>query len=75
MSDAAQRIAREITRPRNLNPPRRERTYPRVVKRHRHANLYHMKKPTDTGTRHHAPPTLRIYRATPRTTSTNTRSN
>jgi hypothetical protein len=48
-----------ITRTRNLNPPRRHRSYPRVVKRARH-NLYRVKKPGDTGTRHHGPPTIRL---------------
>jgi hypothetical protein len=57
-------IAEQITRPANLNPPRRQRTYPRVVKRHRHANLYRQKKTTDTGTRHHTPPTIRHHPAT-----------
>lgn len=40
-----------IVRRRNLNPARRHRSYPRVVKRARH-NHYRVKKPTDTGTRH-----------------------
>ena len=47
-----------ITGPRDLNQ-RRERTYPRVVKRGRH-NSYRIKKPTDHGTRHHAPPTIQL---------------
>ena len=38
----------DITRKRNLNPERRNRTYPRVVKRARH-NSYRVKKPGDTG--------------------------
>ncbi len=56
---------KEITRPANLNPRRRQRSYPRVVKRHRHANLYRRKKTTDTGTRHHAQPTIRHHPVTP----------
>ena len=44
----------DITRTRNLNPPRRDRTYPRVVKRARH-NSYRVKKPGDHGTRHDGP--------------------
>ena len=49
----------DITRPRNLNPPRRHRTYPRVIKRSRH-NAYKVKKPGDHGTRHHGPPTITV---------------
>jgi hypothetical protein len=49
----------DITRKRNLNPERRHRTYPRVVKRGRH-NSYRVKKPGDTGTRHDGPPTIRL---------------
>ena len=48
----------DITSPRHLNT-RRERTYPRVVKRRRH-NAYRGKTPGDHGTRHHAPPTIRL---------------
>ena len=48
-----------ITRPRNLNPRRRHRTYPRVVKRARH-NAYRVKKPLDRGTRHDGPATIRL---------------
>jgi hypothetical protein len=49
----------DITRTRNLNPRRRHRTYPRVIKRARH-NAYRVKKPGDHGTRHHGPPTIRL---------------
>ena len=49
----------DITRPGNLNPRRRHRSYPRVVKRARH-NLYRIKKPGDHGTRHPGPPTIRL---------------
>ena len=48
-----------ITRPRNLNPRRRHRTYPRVIKRSRH-NAYRVKKPGDHGTRHAGPATIRL---------------
>jgi hypothetical protein len=48
-----------ITRRRNLNPRRRHRTYPRVVKRSRH-NAYRVKKPQDRGTRHDGPATIRL---------------
>ena len=54
----------DITRTRNLNPHRRHRSYPRVVKRARH-NLYRIKKPGDTGTRHHGPPTIRLVNLRP----------
>jgi hypothetical protein len=40
----------DITRPRNLTPKRRHRTYPRVVKRGRH-NSYRVKRSTDIGFR------------------------
>jgi hypothetical protein len=49
----------DITRPRNLNPKRRNRTYPRVVKRARH-NSYRVKRSTDIGLRHDKPPTIRL---------------
>ena len=48
-----------ITRNKNLKPRRRHRTYPRVVKRARH-NSYRVKKPGDTGIRHHGPATIRL---------------
>lgn len=62
MSDQRRRIlgqvAAGITSRQSLNQ-RRERTYPRVVKRPRH-NSYHVKKPGDRGTRHRAPPTITL---------------
>jgi hypothetical protein len=42
-----------ITKKKNLNPKRRDRVYPRVVKRARH-NSYRVKRPGDHGTRHPA---------------------
>ena len=51
MADIAQR--------QHLNPPRRHRTYPRVIKRGRH-NFYRVKKPGDTGTRHDGPATIQL---------------
>ena len=48
-----------ITRKRNLNPRRRNRTYPRVVKRARH-NSYRVKRAADHGTRHPGPATIRL---------------
>jgi hypothetical protein len=44
----------DITDRRNLNPARRHRSYPRMVKRARH-NSYRVKRPGDTGTRHDGP--------------------
>jgi hypothetical protein len=52
-------VIADITRPGNLNPRRRHRTYPRVVKRGRH-NSYRAKKPGDTGTRHDGPATIKL---------------
>ena len=52
----------DITRPRHLNPRRRHRSYPRVVKRARR-NAYRVKKPGDHGTRHDSPPTIRLIAA------------
>jgi hypothetical protein len=52
-------VTADITRNKNLNPPRRHRTYPRVIKRARH-NAYRVKKPGDHGTRHDGPPTIRL---------------
>jgi hypothetical protein len=47
-----------ITDPKHLNK-RRERSYPRVVKRARH-NHYPVKKPGQHGTRHDAPPAIKL---------------
>jgi hypothetical protein len=49
----------DITAKKNLNPRRRHRTYPRVIKRGRH-NAYRIKRPGDHGTRHDSPPTIRL---------------
>jgi hypothetical protein len=54
----------DITRRRNLNPPRRHRTYPRVVKRARH-NHYRVKRSGDRGTRHAGPPTIALVNLPP----------
>ncbi len=48
-----------ITRKKHLNPKRRNRTYPRVVKRARH-NSYRVKRPTDHGTRHNCQATINL---------------
>jgi hypothetical protein len=52
-------IMADITSPRNLNPARRHRSYPRVIRRARH-NSYRVKRPGDTGIRYHGPPTIRL---------------
>jgi len=49
----------DITSPRNLNPARRHRSYPRVVRRARH-NSYRVKRPGDIGTRNDGPATIRL---------------
>lgn len=61
----------DITSPRNLNPRRRHRTYPRVVKRARH-NTYRVQTTTDLGTRHTGPPTVKIATTTRNGTLINT---
>jgi len=48
-----------ITKKKNLNPKRRHRTYPRVVKRADH-NSYRVKRPGDHGTRHPRPATISL---------------
>jgi hypothetical protein len=54
----------DITRKQNLNPERRHRTYPRVVKRARH-NSYRVKRPGDQGIRHSQPPTIKLANLSP----------
>ena len=49
----------DITRTKNLNPERRHRTYPRVIKRARH-NSYRVKRPGDHGTRHSGAATIKL---------------
>ena len=53
-----ERAIAEIASPRHLSK-RRERSYPRVVKRARH-NSYKVKKPAQHGTRHDAPATIKL---------------
>ena len=48
-----------ISAKRHLNPPRRHRSYPRVVKRARH-NSYRVKRPSDQGIRHSQPPAIKL---------------
>jgi hypothetical protein len=64
-------VTADITAPRNLNPRRRWRSYPRVVKRVRH-NFYRAKQPTDTGVRHDGPPTVTLASVTRSGTLINT---
>jgi hypothetical protein len=52
------RVMTEITDSRKLNT-KRERSYPRVVKRARH-NSYRVKKPGQHGTRHDARATIKL---------------
>ncbi len=52
-------IKASIAARRNLNPPRRHRTYPRVVKRARH-NSYRVKRASDQGIRHDGPPAITL---------------
>jgi hypothetical protein len=49
----------DITRKNHLNPRRRHRTYPRVIKRARH-NSYRVKRPGDHCTRHSGPATVKL---------------
>jgi hypothetical protein len=53
-----------ITAKRHLNPVRRDRSYPRVVKRARH-NSYRVKRCTDHGTRHERPASITLANALP----------
>ena len=49
----------DITSPRNLNPARRHRSYPRVIRRARH-NSYRVKRPSDIAVTHTSPPTIKL---------------
>jgi hypothetical protein len=57
----------DITSPRHLSPARRNRSYPRMIKRARH-NSYRVKRPGDTGIRHPGPAAVLL--ANPATTAT-----
>jgi hypothetical protein len=52
-------VMADITRNKHLNPERRHRTYPRVIKRARH-NSYRAGRPGDHGTRHSGPATIKL---------------
>jgi hypothetical protein len=54
----------DIVTKRHLNPVRRDRSYPRVVKRARH-NSYRVKRKTDTGIRHDRPATIKLANTQP----------
>jgi hypothetical protein len=58
----------DITTRRNLNPERRHRTYPRVIKRGRH-NAYRVKRASDIGIRHPGPPTIKLANLPPTSTA------
>ena len=49
----------DIARKQNLNPERRNRTFPRVVKRARH-NSYRVKRAADQGIHHAGPPAVKL---------------
>jgi hypothetical protein len=49
----------DITRTPALNPQRRHRGYPRVIKRARH-NSYRVKRASDQQTRYTGPPTIKL---------------
>jgi hypothetical protein len=55
---ALEEVIAELASPQHLNT-RRERTYPRAVKRARH-NHYPVRKPGQHGTRHEAPATIKL---------------
>jgi hypothetical protein len=52
-------VSADITHRRHLNPVRRDRAYPHVVKRARH-NSYRVKRSADIGIRYDGPPTIGI---------------
>jgi hypothetical protein len=49
----------DLTRNKNLNPPRRNRTCPRAIKRGRH-NAYQIKKPGGQNIRYPGPATIQL---------------
>lgn len=55
---------KRITSRRKLNPARRPRSYPRVVKRARH-NSYRVKRSGDAGGRHHGPAVIDLVNLPP----------
>ncbi|WP_196470134.1 IS4 family transposase [Planomonospora sp. ID91781] len=57
------RTVHHVGRPRNRNPERRHRTYPRSVKRTRRSS-YRERRPSDKGIRHTGPPTVQLLTLT-----------
>jgi hypothetical protein len=64
-NDLWTRTVHRVGQPRNRNPERRHRTYPRSVKRTRRSS-YRERRPSDKGVRHAGPPTVRLPHATGR---------
>lgn len=65
-AETGSRTVHRVGRPRNRNPERRLRTYPRSVKRPRRSS-YRERRPSDKGIRHTGPPTVQLLtRAGPR---------
>jgi hypothetical protein len=60
------RTVHQAGRPRNRNPSRRHRSYPRAVKRTRRSS-YRERRPSDKGIRHTGPPTVALLPRQPRT--------
>ena len=57
-------VMADITRKKHLNPRRRHRTYPRVIRRARH-NSYRVKRPGDHGTGYSGPATIKLVNLQP----------
>jgi hypothetical protein len=62
-NDLWTRTVHQVSRPRNRNPERRHRTYPRSVKRTRRSS-YRERRPSDKGIRHAGPPTVQLLSTT-----------
>lgn len=60
------RTVLQVGRPRNRNPSRRHRSYPRAVKRARRSS-YRERRPSDKGIRHAGPPAVALLPRQPRT--------
>jgi hypothetical protein len=61
-----EKLKKDIVRKKHLNPKRRDRSYPRVVKRACH-NHYRVKKPSDVGVRHDGPAVIDLPNLSPLT--------
>ncbi|MBN1170834.1 MAG: hypothetical protein JXA67_01555, partial [Micromonosporaceae bacterium] len=64
-----QQVGRDITRRKHLQPIRRPRSYPRVVRRARHSS-FRVKRPEDVGIRHAEAPIIALRGATSPTRDT-----